>query len=65
MGGFCTFYFTAHFIVFNGRLKSWAIGQTNLLFSFLRYTSKSFFNNLVSIVAASPALGIHLKPQGV
>jgi len=65
MGGFYTIYFSTHLIVFNDQLKSWAIGQTTLLFSFIRNTTLSFFKNLTNIVSVSPSLGIHLKPQGV
>jgi len=65
MGGFYATYFTTPSIVFNGWLKSRAIGQMALLFSFSRNTPTSFFNNLAKFFMASPALGIHLKPQSV
>jgi hypothetical protein len=63
MGRFYVISFSKSWIVFACLQKCWLVEQVALLFSSLRNSPSSLFNNLDSIVAATPALGIHLKPQ--
>jgi len=65
MGDFYTVYFANLWAVFVDLLCCRAMEQMAQLFPYFRNSRTSLFNVLASIVAASPALVIHLKTQSV